>query len=164
MLQQDLWTAFSVKQWRNRTMTQEDKELLIKDLSARLPYMVKVKTLLKEPYTLKGLFDTEYGGVMVCLLGKFVPNNISPKTVNYPLSQIKPYLFPLSSMTDEQKEEYHYIVNYISPDDTDNWAEGEFVYMNQVEQLLHFYHINHLDWRGLIPKGLALDATGLNIY
>lgn len=86
-------------------MTQEDKELLLKDLCSRLPYGVKVKTILKEPYTLKGLSDTEYGGVMGHLLGKFVPNNVSPKTVNYPLEQFKPYLFPLSSMTEEQKEE-----------------------------------------------------------
>jgi hypothetical protein len=76
----------------------------------------------------------------------------------------RPYLFPLSSMTEEQKQEYTYIVNYISPDDTDNWKEGEFIYVEQFSQLMHFYHINHLDYMGLIPKGLAIDATNLNVY
>ena len=57
-----------------------------------------------------------------------------------------------------------YIVNCISPDDTDNWKEGEFIYVEQFTQLMHFYHKNHLDYRGLITMGLATDATGLNIY
>jgi hypothetical protein len=82
----------------------------------------------------------------------------------FDIEAFKPLLFPLSSMTDEQKEEYHYIVNYISPDDTENWAEDEFIYVNQIEQLLHFYHTNHLDYRDLIAKDLAIDATNENIY
>ena len=80
------------------------------------------------------------------------------------IHNIKPYLFPLSSMTEEQKQEYTYIVNYISSDDTENWKEGEFIYVEQFTQLMHFYHINHLDYMGLIPMDLAIDATGLNIY
>ena len=135
-------------------MTQEDKELLLKDLCARLPYGVKVLVDNKHWCDFDGrtpskiTFDNSY---RLLFLGT-------------ELEYVKPYLFPMSSMTEEQKEEYHYIVNYISPDDTENWAEGEFVYVNQIEQLLHFYHINHLDYRGLIPQDLAIDATGLNIY
>ena len=131
-------------------MTQEDKELLLKDLCARLPYGVKIQ-INDKIETVEGIniLDNivEFGTYMAC-----------------DIDEVKPYLFPLSSMTEEQKEEYHYIVNYISPDDTENWAEGEFVYVNQIEQLLHFYHTNHLDYRGLIAKDLALDATGKNIY
>ena len=135
-------------------MTQEDKDLLLKDLCARLPYGVKV------------LVDNRHW----CDFDSHTPSKITFDNsyrllfVGTQLGYVKPYLFPLSSMTEEQKEEYYYIVNYISPDDTKNWAEGEFIYVNQMEQLLHFYHINHLDYRGLIPKGLAIDATGLNIY
>ena len=77
---------------------------------------------------------------------------------------IKPYLIPLSKMSEEQKEEYYYIVNYLSEDDTENYAEGEFIYTAQLTQLLAFYHRNNIDYRGLIPMGLAIDATGLNIY
>ena len=133
-------------------MTQEDKELLLKDLCARLPYGVKCYDEAQKETGIFKHFEYEgFGRIHNGRGVRFIEN-------------IKPYLFPLSSMTDEQKEEYLYIVNYISPDDTENWAEDEFVYVNQIEQLLHFYHTNHLDYRGLITKDLALDATNENIY
>ncbi len=139
-------------------MIQEDKELLLKDISTRLPYRVKMECKWKTPSP-----NRTYG--MMCELDSFLLDQIyNMNDSDVPFDEFKPYLFPMSSMTEEQKEEYYYIVNYISPDDTENLLEGEFVYVNQIEQLLHFYHINHLDYRGLIPKGLALDATGLNIY
>ena len=134
-------------------MTQEDKDLLLKDLCTRLPYKIRVSTPNKP----------------ICAINS-IPNINSTIVIDgsgervYPIKDIKPYLFPLSSMTEEQRQEYTYIVNYISTDDTDNWKEGEFIYVEQFTQLMHFYHRNHLDYRGLIPKGLALDATGLNIY
>lgn len=135
-------------------MKQEDKDLLLKDLCARLPYGVK-----GEKYTIR--IDEEFVpliDVEIIIAEDIITLNGCPGYM------IKPYLFPLSSMTEEQKQEYTYIVNCISPDDTDNWKEGEFVYVEQISQLLHFYYINHLDYRGLIPMGLANDATGLNIY
>ena len=144
-------------------MTQEEKMLLIKDLSARLPYAVTVEHTSGFRGTLHDLTT----------LHLYNENDIEDIDCGihffgdedwFSVEYFKPYLFPMSSMTEEQKEEYHYIVNYISPDDTENWAEGEFVYVNQIEQLLHFYHTNHFDFRGLIEKGLAIDATGLNIY
>ena len=146
-------------------MTQEDKELLIKDLSARLPY--GVKAYVKNWSNFKTYEDVY---VVKSTFPSLNEVHVQSKTgsldvlIGYYDYEIKPYLFPLSSMTEEQKEEYHYIVNYISPDDTENWSEGEFVYVNQIEQLLNFYHTNHLDYRGLIPMDLAIDATGLNIY
>ena len=135
-------------------MTQEQKELLLIDLCMRLPYGVKVK-LGDNP----NIFDLEYRIKFAVMYGD--SDNLED-ILN--ITNIKPYLFPLSSMTEEQKQEYTYIVNYISPDDTDNWKEGEFIYVEQFSQLMHFYHINHLDYMGLIPMGLAEDATGLNIY
>lgn len=154
-------------------MTQEEKELLLKDLCARLPYKVKVeaKGLLKmiaddydnrdiiNAHVLNGLNLRDYFKTYSIDCMEKVPLFNRKGVCN-----IKPYLFPLSSMTEEQKQEYTYIVNYISPDDTDNWKEGEFIYVEQLTQLMHFYHINHLDYMGLIPMGLAIDATGLNIY
>ena len=150
-------------------MKQEQKELLLKDLCARLPYGVKVKTLLKEPYTLKGLFDTEYGGVVGCLLGKFVPNNVSPKTVNYPLEQFKPYLFPLSSMTKEQKNQLKEIWDTDMNKALDYTISGEegLSDLHQffaAKKVIDWFNKNHIDYRGLIPMGLANDATGLDIY
>lgn len=134
-------------------MTQKDKELLLKDLCARLPYGVKVESVFINPDTK----EHKSCGIEVfnatCLL-----------MIRDGLGEFKPYLFPLSSMTEEQKQEYTNIINYISSDDTENWKEGEFIYVEQFTQLMHFYHINHLDYRGLIPMGLANNAVGLNIY
>ena len=141
-------------------MTQEEKDLLFKDLGGRIMYDVKCSV---------------YEDTSVQTLSGVLPNYVYKELYFRELDwkecdgfadvqYCKPYLFPLSSMTDEQKQEYTYIVNYISSDDTDNWKEGEFIYVEHFSQLLHFYHINHLDYMGLIPMGLANDATGLNIY
>ena len=138
-------------------MTQEEKDLLIKDLSARLPYKVKAS-----------YYGTDEE--MECtdiIEGIIIENNDAEITIGQyglPIEKVKPYLFPLSSMTEQQKEEYTFIINYISSDDSDSLAEGEFVYVDVVSTLIHFYHRHHLDYRGLISKGLAIDATDLNIY
>lgn len=89
-----------------------------------------------------------------------------------PIEHVKPYLFPLLSMTEQQKEEllYNYIHNDIYFDDfTDYFLAGELwhdicVSLFDLPQLIDWLNKNHFDWRGLIPKGLANDATGLNIY
>ena len=130
-------------------MTQEQINLLLKDISARLPYGVKASTKLGN-------------NIKVSFIGE--DTIIGEDGDSYDISFITPYLFPLSSMTEEQKEEYTHIVNYISSDDTDNWKEGEFIYVEQLEQLLYFYHKNYLDYRDLISMGLAIDCTNLNIY
>ena len=76
-------------------MTQEDKKLLLKDICARLPYGVKVKN------EIQGDFEV-YG---VCENYIFVRTETSH--ADYLIEKIKPYLFPLSSMTDIQKKEYN---------------------------------------------------------
>jgi hypothetical protein len=68
-------------------------------------------------------------------------------TLKYDVEDIKPYLFPLSSMTEEQKEEWRGIRLSKLPWDELNWLNK-----------------GHWDYRHLIEKGLAIDATGLNIY
>ena len=137
-------------------MIQNEKDLLLKDLCARLPYGV----ICKDDYAkVEGKLVQIGINYDMCLL-----SDDYGKTEFAYIPNCKPYLFPLSSMTEEQMQEYTYIVNYISSDDTENWVEGEFIYVEQFTQLMHFYHINHLDYMGLIPMGLANDATGLNIY
>ena len=124
-------------------MTQKEKELLLKDLCARLPYGVKVR------YSSPKEFVT-------CTLHSINPvyNNAdlwSKSACFSPVSirKIKPYLFPLSSMTEEQQIDLtKFVANDIS---------GENI-------VYDWYNKNHFDYRGLIPKGLANDATGLNIY
>lgn len=147
-------------------MTPEERELLFKDLCSRLPYGVKLQKTYDtsdpiELYSIDLDHHTikfyKYKGecLTICDVGDIE---------RFGKLRFKPYLFPLSSMTEEQKQEYTYIVNYIGPYDTDKWKEGEFIYVEQFTRLLHFYHINHLDYRGLIEKGLAIDATGKHIY
>jgi hypothetical protein len=137
-------------------MTQNEKDLLLKDLCARLPYGV----ICKDDYAkVEGKLVQIGINYDMCLL-----SDDYGKTEFAYIPNCKPYLFPLSSMTEEQIQEYTYIVNYISSDDTENWVEGEFIYVEQFTQLMHFYHTNHLDYMGLIPMGMAIDATGLNIY
>ena len=129
-------------------MTQENKELLFKDLCARLPYGVKVQC---EDYLFT--FDKEHMGIGVLYTDYYKNPLESPKIILsgcYYGEDIKPYLFPLSSMTDEQKKEEYEICK-------------EFI-IGYESNLIDFYNKYHLDYRGLIPKDLAIDATGKNIY
>ena len=143
-------------------ITQIDKELLYMDLCARLPYgvMVREDTVIYDEYNTTSFRLKKLNYVLIGKGFSVIKGFMHDYEYIY-----RPYLFPMSSMTEEQKQEYSYIVNYLSPDDTGNWQEGEFVYVGgQMTQLLHFFHKNHLDYRGLIPMGLAIDATGLKIY
>lgn len=121
-------------------MKQEDKDLLFKDLSARLPYGVKASTKVGGDITIT--FMGDYDVV------------IDVDDDSYDISFITPYLFPLSSMTKEQKEEHKDLL--------DN--QYSFDANGNIFTLQDFYCKYHLDYRGLIPMGLANDATGLNIY
>ena len=127
-------------------MTREDKELLLKDLCARLPYGVIVNVKR---------FDYDYNDKLTQIY-KGVGCSIQVTTnMPYDIEQVKPYLFPLSSMTKEQKKEYAHILVMSS-----NLACSQLI----GETTQDWFNKNHFDYRGLIPKGLAIDATGLNIY
>ena len=149
-------------------MTQEYKELLLKDLCARLPYGVKFMCN-KNIYTTKGLdlIVTDEGDWEYAVTAK----NIAPIEIDF----IKPYLFPLLSMTDEQAKEIQEIVGnpdnaciirktdglelWLDPIDTD-----PTIWVDTIFEVQDYLNKNHFDYRGLIKKGLAIDATGLNIY
>ena len=122
-------------------MTQEDKKLLITDLCARLPYGVKAESVFINPDT------KEHKS---CGIEVFDATSIL--MIRDGLGEFKPYLFPLSSMTDEQEEEYKKLNCY------------ELGCFPHLEEALDYLIENHFDYRGLIDKGLALDATGKNIY
>jgi hypothetical protein len=83
------------------------------------------------------------------------------RDIGYPIEtyfeDCKPYLFPLSSMTKEQKEEYHNLCS-VGTDEC-----GDIIYFNTYESI-DYLNKNKFDYRYLIPMGLAIDATGLNIY
>ena len=128
-------------------MTQEDKELIFKELCARLPYHVKCKIWIKDGTTEEGLLDLQhnYGNV---LQDAFYYNKIK---------DIKPYLFPLSSMTEEEKEEYCQLQQRVI-------YNSKGVINEDVTKYINWCYKKHLDINNLIPIGLAIDATGLNIY
>ena len=73
------------------------------------------------------------------------------------VSKIKPYLFPLSSMTEEEKEEYCQLQQRVI-------YNSKRVVNEDVAKYINFCYIKHLDINNLISIGLAIDATGLNIY
>ena len=126
-------------------MTQEYKELLIKDLCARLPYNVICQVEFKE--------NGKYNSKVMLLSGIFTDEAyFTTKGASIYSNEYKPYLFPLSSMTVEQEEEYNDLISCVL---------GCFPH---TEEALDYLIKNHFDYRGLIPMGLAIDATGLNIY
>ena len=122
-------------------MTQEQKDLLLKDLCGRLPYGVKVESVFINPDTK----EHKSCGIEVF-------NATSLLMIRDGLGEFKPYLFPLSSMTEEQIKEFNSITQKCN------------TYIGKSILLTDFCNKNQFDYRGLIPKGLAIDATGLNIY
>lgn len=128
-------------------MTQEDKELLLKDLCARLPYGVK---FLRESWN----YERDQEISVIEVLEDIDKDGYINNTKVYDIGDIKLYLFPMSSMTEEQSKVYHELINGMF---------GTSALIN-FEVLTDFFNANHLDYRGLIKKGLAIDATNLNIY
>lgn len=129
----------------------EDKELLFQDLSARLSYHVRCKIWLKDGTTEEGILDLEHNYADV-LLDAFYYNKIKA---------IKPYLRPMSSMTEEEKREYASFIGSQQPFDSDFSAypiEYRFVYEWDVVNYVNWLNAHHFDYRGLIKKGLALIA------
>ena len=127
-------------------MTQEDKQLLLKDISARLPY--GVKCIVTKSRTEEGQ-EGDVGKIgWVCLEGAECIGN-EPFFSEF--GNFKPYLFPLSSMTEEQKKEYQYI--------TERWMYDSSY---SISDSIDWLNKNHFDYRDLIPMGLAIAVTKEN--
>ena len=131
-------------------MTQEQKDLLLKDLCARLPYGVKGNYQNSDDELLRKVTIVYWylkpGGMIMT-------------------GDIKPYLFPLSSMTKEQKKKYEDALTY------HDYVKGGWAIAKTFDDeyvipywFVDFCNKHHFDYRGLIEKGLAIDATGKNIY
>lgn len=129
-------------------MKQEDKELLLKDISARLPYGVKVNA---DYITFK-----RYGKLFS------INNNeeltLSPEngySFDVAIERCKPFLFPMSYIDDNEKLFAEYITTLTYDSNTHSAAP--------TIKTFDFYNKYHIDYSGLIPMGLAIDATGLKI-
>lgn len=126
-----------------KIMTQENEKLLLKDLCARLPYGVKVKTPYNNSAQLIGIIKRE--GYQK---GAKYIDAVTDKCT-YPIRYIEPYLRPMSSMTEEEKKEYkHFVAFSGSPIGSSDFLD----WLNK----------HHFDYRGLIPQGLAIEVTEKN--
>ena len=157
-------------------MTQEDKKLLLKDLCARLDTNLVCSIYRTDDYGVGYRDEILSGYCKGDIWYEFYFGDDCGIGVD-DVSIIKPYLIPLSSMTEEQKEELNKVTNgkfYSGYECVDNckprnWSEWGITQFNWITHcdidLLHTWlNKNHFDYRGLIPMDLAIDATGLNIY
>ena len=130
-------------------MTEKEKYLLLKDLCARLPYNVICQVEFKE--------NGKYNSKVMLLSGIFTDKAyFTTKGGSIYSNEYKPYLFPLSSITEEQKiflRQQKWCIAISTSGTIETTIEG-----------IDWLNKNHFDYRGLIEKGLAIDATGLNIY
>lgn len=148
-------------------MDKNSKELLLQDICSRLLYGVKCDIGDNKPYTLSSI-SNDYDGILIRF--KEQKNGFNMEVY---ITEVKPYLFPLSSMTEEQKKELDEKFNVIGI----CWNNIQIRYHSQgywdtdLEVdfqdwlwLIDWFNKNHFDYHGLIEKGLAIDATNLNIY
>ena len=133
-------------------MTEEQKELLLKDLCARLPYGVKLKFnyIITSPAILKGINKD------------FIECDIAACE----LEDVKPYLFPISSITKEQRDEFPFELSLLNAFINGHISlfEDEELSVDDITRMMDCLNRKHIDYRGLIPLGLAIDCTNLNIY
>ena len=126
-------------------MTQEDKDLLLKDLSARLPYGVIMTNIelceTHYPLTCEDLHDAMYEEDWDDV----------------------PYLRPMDSMTEEEKVEYYNTMDKETQRNYPNSCDfSESVYYSNTIKTFDWLNVHHFDYRGLIPKGLAIEVTEKN--
>ena len=152
-------------------MTQEDKELLFIDLCGRIPYKVRI-------FEIEPVNNIQSNLTLLSVTNKESVICITPSggVIGSSIDAFKPYLFPISSMTEEQTEEVHNLIYQgvsESIEETKEWLktrkENELrpitlTYILSYTLVIDWFCKNHFDYRGLIPMGLAMDATNLNIY
>lgn len=136
-------------------LTQEDKQLLLKDLCARLPYDVKVEVQFEDNGLIKNCVDVlnVINLHMFMLGGGYYENGHLYKKPQYSL---RPYLRPMSNMTEEEKSYCRNLIEH-SYNDYDG-TNTACVIQDEISNYVDYLNSHYLDWRGLIEKGLALEA------
>lgn len=140
-------------------MTQEDKNLLLKDLCARLPYGVMVERL-GHSHKVLSIKPTQDWCIEIDR-GEYMP-------ASYNLDDVKPYLRPMSSMTEEEREELEHLSEEYFGKAIDKQIQESLSSSNRNESenleyivssaIVDWLNANHFDYRGLIEKGLAIEA------
>ena len=131
-------------------MTEKEKDLLLKDLCSRLNTNLVCSIYRADDYGIGYRNEILYGYCNIDGWDEFYFGEDCGTGVDS-ISKIKPYLLPMSSMTDKQFKEYLELEH-----------SGNMEHLSI--PLLDWLNKNHFDYRGLIEKGLAIDATELNIY
>lgn len=153
-------------------MKQEEKDLLLKDLCARLPYGIRVaiecsKGKYTRIYDLREIDNDTTSELRQQV--KVWDHGFYTSVISYPLIDCRPYLRSMSSMTDEEKKEMH---NLLSPEGTAIYENdgiaipinhyGEFVPYEFMNRIIQYLLKHHFDFMGLIPKGLAIEVIKEN--
>lgn len=138
-------------------MTQENKELLLKDLCSRLNTKLVCAIYRTDDQGIGYRNEILYGYCNIDARDEFYFGEDCGISIN-DISKIKPYLFPLSSMTEKEWEEYQKIrmIDWVHGD-----INGTFI---NAGLIVDWLNAHYFDYRGLIEKGLAIDATNLKIY
>ena len=118
-------------------MTQEEKQLLLKDLCARLPYKVKARFCNGVKEERGDVWDIDmFSGAI---------------NVDYIIDDVKPYLRPMSSMTEEEQRTLDSMCNGVE-------MVSRLSGLKMFDKAFDWLNAHHFDFRGLIEKGLALEA------
>ena len=148
-------------------MNEQYRELLFIDLCGRIPYKVRM-------FEIEPINDIQSNLTLQSITNKESVICITPSggVIGSSIDAFKPYLFPLSSMTEEQYESLResgilsncsHSYEYVNPH-----IHGVSFIFKEFKtyslELIEWLNKNHFDYRGLIPMGLANDATDLNIY
>ena len=164
-------------------MTKEDKELILKDLCARSFYSVMVTVPIMSfikgqgPYTEPIELVSVNAVDMTCTVGDRYAQTSGIKMFDRKGELVcKPYLRPMSSMTEEEKQELERLINEKLNRNTDqednewtpwvlydttgirNSIGGERFYFDEMSFIYDWLNAHHFDYRGLIEKGLAIEA------
>ena len=133
-------------------MNKEDKELLLKDLSARLPF---------------GVYADIWWNDGIVVDKCFINTTVISDLICNEIRVIKPYLRPMSSMTEEEKEE---VVKFIGVTGKANIIgdimlkyKRDYIMVSESVKLIDWLNAHHFDFRNLIDKGLAIGSTRRNV-
>ena len=145
-------------------MNEQDRELLFIDLCGRIPYKVRM-------FEIEPINDIQSNLTLQSITNKESVICITPSggVIGSSIDAFKPYLFPLSSMTEEQREEFLNIQTeerQILLNALIEYKSGKYDKIPIIApyKQIEWLNKNHFDYRGLIERGLAIDATNLNIY
>ena len=118
-------------------MTQKEKQILFQDLCSRLPYGLKIQ-----------VYDNRYAPTTLTAID--IKKQECIFGFNVPIENCLPYLRSMSSMTEEESKEFALL-------QTDFYVDG-FLYPIAATGMIDWLNAHHFDYRGLIEKGLAIEA------